>query len=96
MKDVGVEAFDVPRRRASQTRGFAHEVAVATEVTVEAVTEVTVQTTMVERVTVSEHYLAVEYVPVHSPERRARPRELASCKASRVFGVRSPSRPLLP
>jgi hypothetical protein len=46
------------------------EVAVATEVTIEAVTEITVQTTMVERVTVSEHYLAVEYVE----ERRAPPR----------------------
>jgi hypothetical protein len=30
--------------------------------------------TMVERVTVSEHFLTVEYVPVHAPERRARPR----------------------
>jgi hypothetical protein len=30
------------------------------------VTEVAVRTTMVERVTVSEHFLAVEYVPVHS------------------------------
>jgi hypothetical protein len=29
---------------------------------------------MVERVTVSEHFLAVEYVPVRPPERRARPR----------------------
>jgi hypothetical protein len=35
------------------------------EVTIE---EMTVETTMIERVTVSEHYLAVEYVP----ERRAR------------------------
>ena len=33
-------------------------------------TEVTVQTTMVERVTVTEHFLAVEDVP----ERPARPR----------------------
>jgi hypothetical protein len=32
------------------------------------------EVTMVERVTVSEHYLAVEYVPVRPPERRARPR----------------------
>ena len=32
---------------------------------------------MVERVTVSEHFLAVEYVPVRSPERRARPRDKA-------------------
>ena len=30
--------------------------------------------TMVERVTVSEHYLAVDYVPVRQPERRTRPR----------------------
>ena len=29
---------------------------------------------MVERVTVSEHFLAVEYVPVHAPERRDLPR----------------------
>jgi hypothetical protein len=35
------------------------------------------QTIMVERVTVSEHFLAVEYVPVHPPERRARPRNSA-------------------
>src|SRR5947199_250325 len=34
-----------------------------------AAEEVTVVTTMVERVTVSEHYLAVEYVPVRPPER---------------------------
>ena len=33
---------------------------------------------MVERVTVSEHYLAVEYVPVHPPERRAHPRKKVS------------------
>ena len=39
----------------------------AEEVTFE---EMTVETTLIERVTVSEHYLAVEYVP----ERRARPR----------------------
>ena len=32
---------------------------------------------MVERVTVSEHYLAVEYVPVHPPERRMKPRDKA-------------------
>ena len=30
---------------------------------------------MVERVTVSEHFMAVEYVPVRPPERRAQPRE---------------------
>jgi hypothetical protein len=39
--------------------------------------EVTVETTVIERVTVSEHYLAVEYVPVRLPERRARPRDKA-------------------
>ena len=33
------------------------------------------RTIMVERVTVSEHFLAVEYVPVRPPERRARPRD---------------------
>ena len=39
------------------------------------VAEVTAtETIMVERVTVSEHFLAVEFVPVRSPERRARPR----------------------
>src|SRR5216684_2958780 len=32
-------------------------------------------TTLVERVIVSEHFIAVEYVPVHPPERRAHPRE---------------------
>ena len=32
---------------------------------------------MVERVTVSEHFLAVEYVPVRPPERPARPRDSA-------------------
>jgi hypothetical protein len=31
--------------------------------------------TLVERVTVSEHFIMVEYVPVRSPERRAEPRE---------------------
>jgi hypothetical protein len=34
--------------------------------------------TMVERVTVSEHFLAVEYVPVRPPERRMKPRELVT------------------
>jgi len=33
-----------------------------------------VESVMVERVTVSEHFLAVEYVPVRAPERRAHPR----------------------
>jgi hypothetical protein len=37
---------------------------------------VTVETTVIERVTVSEHYLAVEYVPVRPPERRMKPREM--------------------
>ncbi|HEX9590760.1 MAG TPA: lipo-like protein, partial [Bradyrhizobium sp.] len=32
-------------------------------------------TTLVERVIVSEHFIAVEYVAVHPPERRAHPRE---------------------
>jgi hypothetical protein len=41
------------------------------------VIEVTVETTMVERVTVSEHFLAVEYVPVRSAERRMKPRHKA-------------------
>jgi len=38
---------------------------------------VTVEVTMIERVTVSEHFLAVEYVPVRPPERRAHPRNKA-------------------
>ena len=46
----------------------------AEEVTFE---EMTVETTMIERVTVSEHYLAVEYVPVRPVERRLKPREMA-------------------
>src|SRR6266511_1148763 len=48
--------------------------AAAEEVTIEevAIGEVTYETTVIERVTVSEHYLAVEYVPVRPPERRAR------------------------
>jgi hypothetical protein len=29
---------------------------------------------MVERVKITEHYLAFEYIPVHAPERRARRR----------------------
>ena len=51
----------------------------AEEVMVQEVTieEATCGTTMVERVTVSEHYLAVEYVPVHPPERRMKPRDKA-------------------
>jgi hypothetical protein len=39
--------------------------------------EVTCETTIIERVTVSEHYLAVEYVPVRQPERRMKPRDRA-------------------
>jgi len=39
-----------------------------------AIGEVTCETTVIERVTVSEHYLAVEYVPVRPPERRMKPR----------------------
>jgi hypothetical protein len=37
-------------------------------------------TTLVERIKVSEHFMVVEYVPQHPPERRARPRlpELAA------------------
>jgi hypothetical protein len=35
---------------------------------------VTIGSTMIERVTVSEHYLAVEYVAVRPPDRRMRPR----------------------
>jgi hypothetical protein len=37
----------------------------------------TVGPTMIERVTVSEHFLAVEYVPVRPPERRMKPRDKA-------------------
>ncbi len=39
------------------------------------VTEAAAEARLVERVTVSEHFLAVEYVPVRPPERRTRPRE---------------------
>jgi hypothetical protein len=37
-------------------------------------------TTLVERIKVSEHFMVVEYVPLHRPERRMRPRtpELAA------------------
>jgi hypothetical protein len=51
----------------------------AEEVMIEevAIEEMTCGTTMVERVTVSEHYLAVEYVPVRPPERRMKPRDKA-------------------
>ena len=38
----------------------------------------TCETTVIERVTVSEHYLAVEYVPVRPAERRLKPREMVA------------------
>jgi hypothetical protein len=41
----------------------------------EVIEEVTIGATMIERVTVSEHYLAVEYVAVRPPDRRMKPRE---------------------
>jgi hypothetical protein len=34
--------------------------------------------TLLERVTVSEHYMVVEYVEARMPERRARAREIAA------------------
>jgi hypothetical protein len=40
----------------------------------EVIEEVTIGATMIERVTVSEHYLAVEYVAVRTPDRRMKPR----------------------
>jgi hypothetical protein len=49
-----------------------------TPVAAAEVTSVTVAATMVERVKITEHFLAVEYVPVRAPERRARPRVAAS------------------
>ena len=49
----------------------------AEEVMIEEVTSEVTETTMIERVTVSEHYLAVEYVPVRPPERRMKPRASA-------------------
>jgi len=52
----------------------AQEIDEETPLPVEEVTEIAVEITMVERVTVSEHYLAVEYVPVQTPERSTRPR----------------------
>jgi hypothetical protein len=45
-----------------------------TEMTAFAVEPMAVGHVMVERVTVSEHFLAVEYVPVRAPERRTHPR----------------------
>jgi hypothetical protein len=38
------------------------------------VTAVAVTTTVVERVKITEHFLAIEYISVRPPERRARPR----------------------
>jgi len=53
--------------------------AAAEEVTVGVtIEEGTFETTVIERVTVSEHYLAVEYVPVRPVERRQKPRELVA------------------
>ena len=40
----------------------------------EEVTVVAVEATLVERVRVTEHFLAIEYVPVRVPDRRSRPR----------------------
>ena len=48
-----------------------------TPVAVTEVTSVAVAATMVERINITEHFLAVEYVPVRAPERRARPRVAA-------------------
>jgi hypothetical protein len=42
------------------------------------VEEVACDKTVIERVTVSEHYLAVEYVPVRPVERRLKPREMVA------------------
>ena len=41
----------------------------------EEVTLVADEATLVERVTVSEHFMVVEYVALRPPERRAQPRE---------------------
>src|SRR5262245_51805127 len=41
---------------------------------VEEVTVVVTEETLVERVRVTEHFLAVEYIPVRGPDRRSRPR----------------------
>jgi hypothetical protein len=41
---------------------------------VEEVTVAAVETTLVERVRVTEHFLAVEYVPMREPDRRSKPR----------------------
>jgi permuted papain-like amidase YaeF/Yiix C92 family enzyme len=47
----------------------------ATPVSVTEVTVVVTEETMVECVRVTEHFLAVEYIPVRVPERRSRPRD---------------------
>ena len=57
-----------PEGDLQQDRMVMVEVVTTTELT---------ETTMVERVTVSEHYLAVEYVAVRPPERRMKPRDEA-------------------
>jgi hypothetical protein len=49
-----------------------------TSLPTEEVTLVGEEATLVERVTVSEHFMLVEYVSVCPPERRARPREFAA------------------
>ena len=43
-------------------------------------TVVAAATTLVERIKISEHFMVVEYVPLHRPERHIRPRtpELAA------------------
>ena len=55
------------------------EAALPEEIMIEAIAtdEVIAAPKMVERVTVSEHYLAVEYVAVRPPERRMKPRDKA-------------------
>ena len=44
----------------------------------EEVISVAEAATLVERVKVSEHFMVVEYVPVRTPERRAKPRDRKS------------------
>jgi hypothetical protein len=50
------------------------EIDEATPVSVAEVTVVAIEETMVERVLVTEHFLAVEYIPVRVPDRRSQPR----------------------
>ena len=64
----------VPQEIDQETPLPAEEVTIEVAVEEVAIEEVTGETTVIERVTVSEHYLAVEYVPVRAPERRTRPR----------------------